>query len=462
VRPLRFTWPVYRGARVPRWKLTAGLALYDALALFRNVGTHRALGAGGVRAIEPAVRADGLTGGATYWDAATDDARLTLATARAAADAGAVVVTHAEARALAFTAPDGPRGARARVAVHDRLGGETVEVRARVVVSAAGPWTDAVRRLAEPGAPSAVLGAKGVHLAVPAARVGNRGALTLLHPRDGRVLFILPADGFTDRRHDGDAGDRRARGRPRRRARRGLPARRGERLLPRGAPRARRRGERVGGDPPARRRGRGARRVGNGGGVARARHRARRARAGDGERWQAHHVPRDGERDRGRVRGAARRAPAAVAHRGGAAPGAGLADAARPDALTADAARARRATRRWARGSCARTAPHGATCWRSPIPPRAATRRSGARLVPALPYVRAEVVHAVRHEWAATLADVLVRRLPIAYETRDAGRAAARVAAPLVARELGWDDAAVRRALADYDAEAARLFGIDA
>src|SRR5688572_25214644 len=43
VRPLRFTWPVYKGARVPRWKLVAGLLLYDALALFRNVATHRPL-----------------------------------------------------------------------------------------------------------------------------------------------------------------------------------------------------------------------------------------------------------------------------------------------------------------------------------------------------------------------------------------------------------------------------------
>src|SRR5947207_12693493 len=37
VHALRFTWPVYRGARVPRWKLLTGLTLYDALALFRNV-----------------------------------------------------------------------------------------------------------------------------------------------------------------------------------------------------------------------------------------------------------------------------------------------------------------------------------------------------------------------------------------------------------------------------------------
>src|SRR5947208_14113273 len=43
VRPLAFTWPVYRGQRLPVWKLSAGLTLYDVLALFRNVQSHRRL-----------------------------------------------------------------------------------------------------------------------------------------------------------------------------------------------------------------------------------------------------------------------------------------------------------------------------------------------------------------------------------------------------------------------------------
>src|SRR5215510_2727364 len=43
VRPLAFTWPVYAGARIARWKLGAGLLLYDALAMFRNVARHRRL-----------------------------------------------------------------------------------------------------------------------------------------------------------------------------------------------------------------------------------------------------------------------------------------------------------------------------------------------------------------------------------------------------------------------------------
>src|SRR5690348_7267877 len=43
VRPLEFLWPVYAGTRVPQLKLSAGLTLYDALAIFSNVGTNRRL-----------------------------------------------------------------------------------------------------------------------------------------------------------------------------------------------------------------------------------------------------------------------------------------------------------------------------------------------------------------------------------------------------------------------------------
>jgi hypothetical protein len=62
VRPLSFTWPVYEGARVSAWKLAAGLALYDALALFRNVGRHRRLRPDDVIEQEPALRRGGLRG----------------------------------------------------------------------------------------------------------------------------------------------------------------------------------------------------------------------------------------------------------------------------------------------------------------------------------------------------------------------------------------------------------------
>src|SRR5207253_534872 len=90
-------------------------------------------------------------------------------------------------------------GATVRESLAGEAEGRTVVLRASVVVNATGPWSDAVRRLAgEPDSDGddsrpAVRGSKGAHIAVPQERLGNRAAVTLLSPSDGRVLFALPA-----------------------------------------------------------------------------------------------------------------------------------------------------------------------------------------------------------------------------------------------------------------------------
>jgi glycerol-3-phosphate dehydrogenase len=192
VRPLEFTWPVYRGARVPRWKLAAGLTLYDALAFFRNVGRHHRLSADAIARRQPTLRRDGLLGGATYFDACTNDARLTLAVALDARERGATMVNHA--RIIGLTRHEGRAVA---VDVQDALSGARISVAARVIVNAAGPWSDEARQLEGSTAKPTVQGSKGVHIAVTHDRVGNRGALTLLSPDDGRVMFALPAGAHT-------------------------------------------------------------------------------------------------------------------------------------------------------------------------------------------------------------------------------------------------------------------------
>jgi glycerol-3-phosphate dehydrogenase len=78
-----------------------------------------------------------------------------------------------------------------------------------------------------------------------------------------------------------------------------------------------------------------------------------------------------------------------------------------------------------------------------------------------LPYLFAELLHAITHEQAATLGDLLIRRTPIAFETYDHGRAAAMRIAPVVARWLRWSATDVLDAIADYEAEARRMFGIE-
>jgi len=74
----------------------------------------------------------------------------------------------------------------------------------------------------------------------------------------------------------------------------------------------------------------------------------------------------------------------------------------------------------------------------------------GDELVPGLPYLRAEAVYAARHEMATTLDDVLSRRTRARLFDRDAARAAAADVAALLAHELGWDDAESARQVADF------------
>jgi len=187
VRGRPFTFPVFRGGRRPVWQIWAGVWLYDALSLFRNVHRARLLGRNGVLQREPLLRDQGLTGGAEYWDAQCDDARLTLATVRSAHRHGALCANHVRVEALEKA------GGRVRGAtLVDTLDGAPIAVRAHCVVNATGPWTDAFRRLDDPSSAPLLRPTKGVHVVVPRARIGNEGAVTLTSPLDGRVMFVLP------------------------------------------------------------------------------------------------------------------------------------------------------------------------------------------------------------------------------------------------------------------------------
>jgi len=210
VHPLPFLFPVYRGARIPAWKLRAGMWLYDLLAAFHNVKMHRWLGRKATQRLEPGLRDKELKGAALYYDAQTDDARLVIATMRSAAHAGALVANYAEVTAL--IKPDGRVGG---ATVRDELTGRTSTVRALVVVNATGPWVDRVRRLDDAGSDLLLRPTKGVHVAVPRKRVGHTQAVTLMSPIDGRVMFVLPWGdlsyiGTTDTDEDASPDDVRA------------------------------------------------------------------------------------------------------------------------------------------------------------------------------------------------------------------------------------------------------------
>ncbi|MEV0357706.1 glycerol-3-phosphate dehydrogenase/oxidase [Nocardia sp. NPDC050697] len=162
--------------------IRAGFAAGDVLR--RGAGTaaatlprSRRIAAAETLRLAPTVRRAGLRGGLQAWDGQlVDDARLVVGLARTAAAHGAMVLTRVAAE-------------RGGAVLRDTLSGETVELRPRVVVNAAGVWADTVD-------PSISLRpSRGTHLVFEAAAFGGlRAALTVPVPGSvGRFVFALPA-----------------------------------------------------------------------------------------------------------------------------------------------------------------------------------------------------------------------------------------------------------------------------
>ncbi|MCI0683127.1 MAG: glycerol-3-phosphate dehydrogenase/oxidase [Gemmataceae bacterium] len=190
VRPLPFVLPYYQSGRLRPWQWRLGLTVYDLLAGADNLKRSRPLPAPQLRRLAPTLAPAGLLGGAAYYDALMDDARLCLAVVQTAVAHGACVANYVEAVAFEMAG-----GTIAGVQARDRVSGDTLVIRARQVVNAAGPWVDAVCRLAGDAAGPHLQPTKGVHVILPDC--GLPAAFLLLHPRDGRVFFVIPWMGKT-------------------------------------------------------------------------------------------------------------------------------------------------------------------------------------------------------------------------------------------------------------------------
>ncbi len=190
VRPLPFLIPIYKGAKPGFELMNVGLWIYDSLALFRAPRMHKTFrGLKAALAMEPQLKPDGLRGVLEYYDCATDDARLTLENALDARGLGADCRTYTEVTRF----ERGPDGRITGVAIKDRLTGVSSIVTARVVVLAAGAWTDEmIRRFEIPMERPLLRRTKGVHIVLPRERLPLARAITLISPVDGRVMFAIP------------------------------------------------------------------------------------------------------------------------------------------------------------------------------------------------------------------------------------------------------------------------------
>ena len=437
VRLLPFLIPIFGkdGIIHPKLRkaLNSALWMYDLTGGARIGKLHDQIDKDQTLAHVPTLKADRTLGAFIYYDAQTDDARLTMTIARSAIDHGAVVVNWCP---VVEILKDGDRACGARVQVDMAGSGTTtVDVRAGTVVNAAGVWADDVRALDEGVHPDSIRPAKGIHITVPWEKVRNDIACVFPVPKDRRSIFVVPMGGktyvgTTDTDYDGPVDDPQC-----------TPEDVAYLL---GAINASI-------SPP----------------LTEADVLATWA----GLRPLVKSATTERTADLSRHHKVVRSASGVVSVTGG--------------KLTTYRRMAEDAVDEIAKRTRCRTKKlklHGADGYDDLVkdPEAAASRLGigadlvthlanrhggdtrilaamivadpslGAPVVDGLPYVKAEAVHAVRHELARTLDDVLTRRIPARWLSRDAAAAAAEDVARLLAPELGWSDADVEREVASF------------
>ena len=191
VRPLGFMIPIYtKGGLIPKFLarlFRIVLFGYDLVGGASIVGRHQRLTKDEALAFMPSLKPDRLHSALLYYDARCDDARLTLAIARTAADHGAAVANYV--RVVEILKDDRGKATGAKV----DTGAGTIDVSARCVVNAAGVWIDDVTAIDVGPGQEIMRPARGVHMTVPMSALGNRDVAVILAASGGLgSVFAVP------------------------------------------------------------------------------------------------------------------------------------------------------------------------------------------------------------------------------------------------------------------------------
>jgi glycerol-3-phosphate dehydrogenase len=210
VAPMPFAIPTFGHGKGSKWFLGAGMLLYDALTRdcnahikdpARQVHGTRFLNRAEILRLFPHIDASGLTGAAIFEDGQMyNPPRLVLAFAAAAAELGAVVANYVEAESLILK-DSHVTGIRAL----DRLTNQRFEIRARLVINAAGPWAESVLEKQQ-GTPIAAgtysrdayfLISRRPETSMALALQGRTRDADALLARNARHLFLVPWRQYT-------------------------------------------------------------------------------------------------------------------------------------------------------------------------------------------------------------------------------------------------------------------------
>lgn len=191
VSDLAFVVPNYDWWEAPFYGL--GLKLYNLLSGKYGFGASKILSREETLRHLPTLNQEGLRGGVIYYDGQFDDARLLINMVTTAAEQGAALLNYLHVSGVMKDDEGFVNG----VIAQDSESGDEFRIGAKVVVNATGPFTDALRRQADPAVQPMISPSQGIHLVFDRSFLPGKTAIMVPHTSDGRVLFAIPWHGHT-------------------------------------------------------------------------------------------------------------------------------------------------------------------------------------------------------------------------------------------------------------------------
>ncbi|MGG3564344.1 glycerol-3-phosphate dehydrogenase/oxidase [Neobacillus rhizosphaerae] len=189
--PERMLLPIHKGGTFGRFSTSIGLRVYDFLAGVRKAERRSMLSPDQTIEKEPLIKRDGLKGSGLYVEYRTDDARLTMEVIKEAVSRGVKAVNYTKVSELLYR--DGKVvGAR----VVNQLSGEVLDIFAKKIINATGPWVDTIRDKDHSLSGKKLRLTKGVHVVIDQSKFPLNQAIYFDTP-DGRMVFAIPREGKT-------------------------------------------------------------------------------------------------------------------------------------------------------------------------------------------------------------------------------------------------------------------------
>ena len=185
-RKLEFLVPSYHWIDVAY--LDIGLKIYDWLAGPGRISPSKYLSQAETLKRMPELNQKGLIGSVAYADGQFDDARYNVTLVQTFTMAGGNALNYARVTDFRREAS----GKICGVVVKNQLAENTFEVSAKAIVNATGPVSDSIRHLATPELHKRMRPSKGAHILLPLDVFPTEDALLIPKTEDGRVLFAIP------------------------------------------------------------------------------------------------------------------------------------------------------------------------------------------------------------------------------------------------------------------------------